>query len=110
MLNYKNKVYAAPGIRYLIECPSSEVCMHMSIAGKLRYAELQSSRYYYYSVQLYDLDHKPFSFPILTGEAGFYTDEEQRFYFHPPDEQRISIPTGVVAAYQVPVKQEVGNA
>lgn len=56
--------------------PYSEVCMYMRIAGKEMDFEVVSQ----HAVQLYR-DGKPFSMPILTGEAGlFHTDDG--FYYN----------------------------
>jgi len=58
--------------------PHSEVCMHMGIAGKEMGCKLVGERP---MVQLYDFQTwKPFSAPILTGEAGVYTDADGGHY------------------------------
>lgn len=64
--------YVEVGERVIIECPYSEVCMHMRVAGRRMGAELQPSGW---SVQLFTLDGQPYSAPITTGEAGFYHDQ-----------------------------------
>lgn len=68
--------------------PASEVCLHMKITDKPMIFELVSNR----AVQLYNMDGTPFSFPILTGEAGIFTNyhkedethgEVWEFYYYP---------------------------
>lgn len=74
------KAYVSVGNRVLIECPYSEVCMHMRIAGRLMFAELKRSEAGYYSVQLWNgagEEHGMFSFPIGVGEAGMYYEERE---------------------------------
>lgn len=74
------RVYVRPGTKFVCTMPASEVCMHMRIVGQRRVCEFVGERP---MVQLYDqvseirdgVDLKPFSAPILTGEAGIYTDE-----------------------------------
>lgn len=64
----KSKLY-----RFLVEMPCSEVCLHMRVAGKPMMVELLSR-----SAQLYDpLTGRPFSSPILFGEAGVYPQWEK---------------------------------
>ena len=57
--------------RYIGTMPYSEVCMHMQIAGQKMAFELTPNNR---AVQLYTLDGKEFSFPILTCEAGVFND------------------------------------
>jgi hypothetical protein len=71
-----------PGQRGSKTLPHSEVCMHMRVSGKTMAFELLAKEYP--SVQLYQADGRPFSFPILTGEAGLYRDEEG-YYYYPND-------------------------
>ena len=102
MWDFNNKTIANFGIRYLIECPYSEVCVSMDVDGKQMYAELIKSPAWGAMVQLYTLDGRPFSSPTLTGEAGFYsvpshqcspeyqyyctrTDVEVRHFYPPRD-------------------------
>ncbi len=97
-VNYSAKTYVQVGQRVLIECPYSEVCIHMRLAGRLMYAEVLRSEGGYCSVQLYD-GEGPFgrvhSFPIGLGEAGFYQEKPvayphdrigvlDRVYYYPP--------------------------
>lgn len=77
MLDYKNPQRVKPGKLYSGEMPSSEVCMCMRVAGKVLQFELLQD-----TVQLY-LDGRPFSTPILTGEAGLYSDDKG-YYYYPP--------------------------
>lgn len=89
------KVYVRRNTFFLNTMPWSEVCMHMQIAGKPMICELVSDR----MVQLYEpnfreLDGatslrdalKPFSAPILTGEAGIFEesnlDLERKYYIY----------------------------
>lgn len=58
--------------------PHSEVCMSMRVAGKVMRFKVVSDR----AVQLYDADsYREFSFPILPGEAGIYTDDQGMYYY-----------------------------
>jgi hypothetical protein len=58
--------------------PHSEVCMSMRVAGKVMRFKVLSDR----TVQLYDADsYREFSFPILPGEAGIYTDDQGMYYY-----------------------------
>lgn len=74
------KTYVTEGERVTIEAPYSEVCMHMGCAGNIMEAELCG-----YSAQLY-LYGKPFSAPILMGEAGFYRDSDGTYFYAPESE------------------------
>jgi hypothetical protein len=85
------KFYVSVGQRVLIECPHSEVCTHMRIAGRLMFAELLRSEGGFYSVQLWNGardEDGMFSFPIGAGEAGMYYEEVeggiQLIYYYPP--------------------------
>ena len=80
--DYSRSVRAEVGVRHVIECPYSEVCMHMRVSGMQMLAELLLSSWGC-SVQLYHLDGRSFSSPILTGEAGFFQDLHG-YYFYPP--------------------------
>lgn len=73
--------YVQPGRVVLVELPYSEVCMHMRVAGYLALAELTAGRYP--AVQLWTCNGRPFSMPILPGEAGFYNDGSG-WYVYPP--------------------------
>ena len=77
------KMYTNPGHQVLIECPYSEVCMHMQVAGKTMWAELRLCPEGCDSVQLYRLDGSVFSGPITPGEAGFYQDNGGYYYYLP---------------------------
>lgn len=87
------KTYVRLGQRVLIECPYTEVCMYMRLAGRLMFAELLRSEMGHYSVQLWNGardDDGWFSFPIGVGEAGFYYEEASpsiggyMIYYYPP--------------------------
>ena len=68
--------YMNIGDEACVRIPHSEVCMHMGIAGQVLQTKLVSSR----AVQIYK-DGKPFSHPVLTGEAGYY-HEGDKIYVH----------------------------
>jgi len=57
--------------------PHSEVCMHMSVAGRAMLFELLESGH----VQLLNDDGTVFSAPVSSGEGGVFSDTEG-FYFH----------------------------
>lgn len=78
------KRYMNPGETVRLELPYSEVCMHMQVAGKVMDVELLDRQYP--MAQLYNDDGSPYSAPITTGEAGFYS-EGDRYYCYP-------VPTG----------------
>lgn len=70
------------GHRYEKVMPYSEVCLHMRIAGQRMAFEIVPSSAWGHSVQLYDLrDGRPFSSPILTGEAGLFEDSEGYYFY-----------------------------
>lgn len=69
------KHYVSVGQRFMAECPFSEVCMHMGVAGELRMME-----YLECSVQIYDLNSRPMGGAVTLGEAGLLTDD-QGVYF-----------------------------
>jgi hypothetical protein len=82
------RVRAMPGERIpVIEC-SSEVMMHFGLADKPVDIELVASKTMngdpvvptYFVAQVYK-DSQSFSFPILTGEVGFYEDGGE-YYTH----------------------------
>ena len=56
--------------------PFSEVCCYMNVAGKEMDFELMDDS----MVQLFDPGGSPYSFPITSGEAGLYRDEEGYYY------------------------------
>jgi hypothetical protein len=92
-----------PGTRYFIrpgqKCrmflPSSEVCMHMQVAGKVMTVELVRTTHgndVYISAQLYKDNGDFFSSRITYGEAGFYHEGDveayrrgEGFYFYAPE-------------------------
>lgn len=65
-----------PGERGRLHMPFSEVCCHMKVAGKEMSFELEPNG----MVQLFDEKGRVFSFPITSGEAGIYNDEEGYYY------------------------------
>jgi hypothetical protein len=69
------------GERVRVECPFSEVCCHMNVAGTEMLAELVTEQGGTYPmVQLYSLDGEMFSFPITTGEAGVYHASDGSYF------------------------------
>jgi hypothetical protein len=64
------------GDRVRLELPFSEVCMHMRVAGQVMTVEVIGGTYAdgrpSFTAQLHRDDGQPFSFPILTAEAGIY--------------------------------------
>lgn len=61
-----DRPHGVPADAQLLELPYSEVCMHMRLAGRLRWvAPLDRGM-----SQIYDHDGRPHSFPILRSEAG----------------------------------------
>ncbi len=60
-----------------VELPYSEVCMHMRLAGKVRWVVPQGTM-----AQILNDDGSNFSFPVTRGEAGlpglgvFYPDDQ----------------------------------
>jgi hypothetical protein len=77
-MGYYEKVYVRRGTKFANVMPHSEVCMHMGIAGKTMGCELVGERP---MVQLFEIEsQRPFSAPILTGEAGIFTDRDGQFY------------------------------
>ncbi len=67
------KTYVNPGDFFSIELPWSEVNMHMRVAGQRMTAELTTGQHP--MVQLWKDGHH-FSFPVGTGEAGLYRDQD----------------------------------
>lgn len=70
--------YVKVGETVKMEITYSEVAMHMRVAGKVMDVKLVSEN----MAQLLRPDGSDFSFPITSGEAGFYRDE-RGIYFHP---------------------------
>lgn len=83
--DYNNRKPVILGERYQGEMPHSEVCIHMQVAGKVMEFELLENKR---SVQLYK-DGRPFSSPILCGEAGLFREDCDglSFYYYPPIKQ-----------------------
>lgn len=94
------KTFVKPGDTVMIECPHSEVCIHMGVAGRAMLAEFRQTVYSDWtaqSAQLYDpTNAQPFSSPILLGEAGFYRDGDQVYAYvlTADDCVKHNIPTG----------------
>lgn len=75
------KQYVAPGDKVLAVMPHSEVCMHMLVAGQVMGIEVIGGQYGPLA-QLYDPnDGANFSFPILKGEAGIFTDDQGHYVY-----------------------------
>lgn len=80
------RVYVRAGTKFVSTMPYSEVCMYMRIAGQRRVCELVGDRP---MVQVFDevaeirdgVELRPFSAPILTGEAGLFWDEHIREHY-----------------------------
>jgi hypothetical protein len=83
------------GDRVRLELPYSEVCMHMRVAGRVMTVEVIGGEFpdgrQWYAAQLHHDDGRPFSAPILTGEAGIhgYGDE---MHCYPADASREARP------------------
>jgi hypothetical protein len=77
---HPRKVYVQAGDVVRLELPHSEVCMHMQVAGQVRYVQVTGSAYP--MAQILGDDGSNFSFPIGTGEAGLFTDD-QGLYCYP---------------------------
>lgn len=65
-----------PGKRYLLPMPASEVMIYMGLVDELMEVELLPSG----GVQLFK-DGKPYSLPVLPGEAGMYDDHTTGQYY-----------------------------
>ena len=76
------KTYLAVGDLIDLKMPYSEVCCHMRIADTVMTVEVVQSHGGYPMAQLWK-DGRKFSFPILTSEAGIYTDGSGRMYAYP---------------------------
>lgn len=81
------------GQRGRTRLPHSEVCIHMRVTDKYMDFVVVSDR----AVQLYNDDGTPFSSPILTSEAGLFSESEGCFYYYPhgydtPCDERASLP------------------
>jgi hypothetical protein len=84
----QTRVDAVPGQRYAVEGCFSEVMMHFRLAGKPIEVSLEPSRYMNGELapdgrmmgQVW-VDGKQFSFPVTTGEAGFYQDDKGYYLY-----------------------------
>jgi hypothetical protein len=89
-VNSSVRTYVAAGVTVTVELPFSEVCMHMRVAGTVRPVRLQRATFGNGGeapgcvAQILNDDGTPFSFPITTGEAGFFEDSN-RFYTYLPE-------------------------
>ena len=81
MRNYAIRQFVQPGDVVRMEISWSEVCMSMQVAGKIMNVRFQSP-HGYPNAQLLRDDGREYSAPITPGEAGFYFDEGQ-YYFYP---------------------------
>ena len=70
--------YVSVGEKLEMQVGYSEAACYMGVAGHRMLVELLDCR----MVQLYSLDGRVFSSPILSSEAGFY-QEGDRFYCYP---------------------------
>lgn len=76
--------YAQPGETVTLELPWSEVCMSMHVAGRTAQVRLEPCDDHGRCVaQIFDDNGRPFSFPVLPGEAGFYRNTDG-WYYYPP--------------------------
>ena len=74
-----NRVYVQAGDVIRLRLPWSEVCMHMRVAGKPMNVQIVVEGTSAVAQLLTD-DGSRFSFPILLGEAGIYTDGAGKHY------------------------------
>jgi hypothetical protein len=76
--------YVKPGERINVIGNYSEASMHLRVAGKPIQIQLVASGQYaygtHYMAQIW-VDGKEFSFPVTTGEAGFYYDSTRDSYY-----------------------------
>ena len=72
-----------PNQETILELPSSEVCLHLGVAGTRMRARLEPNG----MVQLLDADGRAFSFPITAAEAGLDHDQDgwSSLVADPPD-------------------------
>jgi hypothetical protein len=77
LVDYRRKRYVRVGETITHEVAYSEVAMHMRVAGTDMAMRLQSGGRgpWDFAVQLLNPDGRPFSAPILPGEAGLYRDD-----------------------------------
>lgn len=83
--NYQDRRYVNPGETVRMELAWSEAAMHMQVAGKIHNVTLLPSSNTCVA-QILTEDGSHYSFPILYGEAGFYRDEQGRYYYYAPQE------------------------
>lgn len=74
------RVVLRPGDTVEKVLPYSEVCMHLRVAGKRLKVRLGLNGR---TAQIYDADGKPYSFPVLAGEAGLHDNYDGTFYCYP---------------------------
>lgn len=72
------QVFVNVGDKLEMQISYSEAACYMGVAGTRMLVELLD----HHMAQLYNLDGRVFSFPITSGEAGFYQDGD-RFYCYP---------------------------
>jgi hypothetical protein len=79
-----------PNQETILQLPSSEVCMHLRVAGTRMRARLLETG----MVQLLDPDGGDFSFPITAAEAGLHHDHDgwSSVVADPPDQFPVEQP------------------
>lgn len=82
------KTYVSPGQTVRMEIAFSEAAMSMRIAGQVLDVQLVPAQYGA-CAQVYKNGFQ-YSFPITTGEAGFYQDDGG-YYYYPPAEPESEI-------------------
>jgi hypothetical protein len=82
------KRYVKPGETVTMPIAYSEVAVHLRVAGKARPVTLQAvtpagdlPKPVRCLAQLLDENGKPYSFPVLPGEAGFYHDDGGYYFY-----------------------------
>jgi hypothetical protein len=77
--------YVKPGETVTVELPWSEVCMSMRVAGRATRVQLidPDGEGRHMLAQIFDDEGRPFSFPVLASEAGFYRNTDG-WYCYPP--------------------------
>lgn len=88
--------YVRPGETARMLMPYSEVCMHLRVAGTIRDVRVEPGGEHGPYAQILNGHGGPFSIGILMGEAGFYHDPAQGWYFYPPvpERPRLRLVTG----------------
>lgn len=71
------------GKKFRVRLPLSEVCCHMRVADKVATVELVGAESYPMA-QIY-IGGRPYSAPVLPGEAGIYHDGDE-YYANPVQE------------------------